>query len=138
MNWISLMFLARYKFPGGTGPSPSSVLMFIDASSSDLFCLTEATSNSSLVAVVTGGCAGAGDVVPGNVCTWPNATGPRMPNSPATASDSLLLKSSLRLSCSVMARMRLLFHSTAHATDASQGYSLAFHSRKVCQLARGR
>jgi hypothetical protein len=70
--------------------------MFIDAASSDLLFLTEATSNSSVFAVVIG--AGAvGDAVPGNVCIWPNTTGSTMPKNPATANNRPLPKSSLRV-----------------------------------------
>src|ERR1700684_2604080 len=78
MNWMSFIFLPRYKPPVGTGASPSTGLIFMDASLSDLFGLTEATSNTSLSPATA-------------LFAWPRAIGATAPRSEAIPSRRCLV-----------------------------------------------
>jgi len=65
MYCTSTIFLAEYTPPVGTIRSPGVGSTFIDALSLVLFCLTEATSNSSLPSLGKGEIDATGD------CSWP-------------------------------------------------------------------
>src|ERR1700728_5328662 len=96
MYCTSTIFLAEYKPPVDTMLSPGVGSTFIDALSLVLFCLTEATSNSSLPSFgkaeidATGDCA-----CPAGVSRIPIVTGSVIAPNAATKSNRPLQESCL-------------------------------------------